>query len=78
MRSRGEPADLASLNSEGEWKREIDRAEQKATTMDQRTEAQLFSHANDLKVRSTGLDARLSSWTCARSLVRRSRKWVQA
>ena len=60
-----------------EWKREIGFAEQKANnprTSD--TEAkQLFQHSNDLKVRSTGLDAKIEQFDMrAKNLVREVKK----
>ena len=60
-----------------EWKREIGFSEQKANnprTSD--TEAKtLFAHANDLKVRSSGLDAKIEQLDMrSRSLVREMKK----
>jgi cytochrome c551/c552 len=60
-----------------EWKREIGFSEQKANnprTSD--TEAkQLFQHSNDLKVRSTGLDAKIEQFDMrSRSLIREVKK----
>lgn len=60
-----------------EWKREIGFSEQKANnprTSD--TEAkQLFQHSNDLKVRSTGLDAKIEQFDMrSHSLIREVKK----
>ena len=60
-----------------EWKREIGFSEQKANN--QRTSdneaKQLFQHSNDLKVRSTGLDAKIEQFDMrSHSLIREVKK----